>query len=76
MAQMIALTMIGRPAAALSRSPRRKPSQTAATISASGEPVRLVELGGEAHLGVDDAVVGEIDGRLVGDPFERGRPIA
>ena len=38
-------------------------------VSANGEPAP-VQLGREAHLGVDDAVGGEIDGRLVGDPFD------
>ena len=36
-----------------------------------GQPVAEVLLGGVAHLGVDDAVVGEVLDALAGDPAER-----
>ena len=35
-----------------------------------GEAALEVQLGGEADLGVDDAVVGQVGGALGGDPFE------
>ena len=44
------------PSAPPARSPRRNPAVTAATTASSGSPCCLVQLGGEPHLGVDDAV--------------------
>ena len=60
---------IGRPAAAASASPRRSPAVTAST-AACGDSAR-VQLGREADLGVHDAVGGEVDDGLGGDPLER-----
>ena len=53
--------------------PRPKPASTASTTSSSDRPVLGVQLGGEADLGVDDAVVGEVLGALGGHPLQRLR---
>ena len=46
------------------------PRRTASTTSSSVRPVAQVLLGREAHLGVDDAVGGEVLGALLGHPDE------
>ena len=47
--------VIGRPAA-----PARNPARTASTTSSRVRPLFEVQLGCEAHLGVDDTVVGQV----------------
>ena len=36
------------------------------------QPVVLVQLGGEPHLGIDDAIVGQVERRLGSDAFDVG----
>ena len=69
-AQRMACTTIGRPAAAASRSPRRNPAVTAADDGLERQPALLVQLGSEPHLGVHDAVGGEVERALVGDALD------
>ena len=57
--------VIGRPAL-----PSRKPSSTASTTSSRVRPPLEVQLGGEADLGVDDAVVGQVLGALGRHPHD------
>jgi hypothetical protein len=69
-AQRIAFTVICRPSAAAAASPRRNPRRHRIDDRLECEPLLLVEFGRESDLGVDDAVVGEVDDRLVGDAFD------
>ena len=59
------------PAAGWPAIPSSKPRWTAATTSSSVQPSGDVLLGGVAHLGVHDAVVGQVLDALAGDPGQR-----
>ena len=59
-----------RPSARGLRRPA-KPARTAAHDLVQGEAAGDVQFGGEADLGVDDAVAREVEGALGGDAFER-----
>ena len=50
--------------------PSRKPSSTASTTSSSVRPASRCCSGAKRHLGVDDAVGGEVLGALGGHPDE------
>ena len=51
--------------------PSAKPASTASTTSSRSKPGLDVQLGGEPHLGVDDAVGGEVLDALPGHPVQR-----
>ena len=71
MAHSSAPTRIGVPASAASRPPSEKPSTIASTTSSIAQALRGRQLGGEPHLGVDDAVGGEVERALAGHPVDR-----
>lgn len=59
--------------AAASRWPSANPASTSSTIWCSLSPFSMWSLGGEAHLRVDDPVVGEVLGRRPGHATQRVR---